>query len=435
MKLKTASAELLEKHLRELTENIGIRLAGSANERRAAEYIAEAYSKYSVSSRIEEFPVWEKAVEEERLEIKINGTWKTFPCSLFGSAPGTDGKSIEGNLCFFESAVDYQRKDLSYLEGKAVVHLGCHIENESDYQRLMLAEPAFLLFVDTRFPGTAALADGLFPSYVAKFGAKSTVNVAYMDAWNWKKSGATEARLYIKGDRRKSVSQNVIAEIPGTDPDSGIIFAGGHHDTQSGSVGADDNAVGSAAMIELARILSGLKLKRTVRLISFGAEEQLSVGSAEYIRAHREEIENNGIFMFNFDSYGSLMGWTEINYNGNNAIEGLLKPYFEKQDIYCRFSSGIMPYTDQFPFAAAGVPGLWLFRKNCESGRFFHHRFDDTIDIISTELMARYINAAAEFISDLANAGTLPFEKKIPNEQTIKIRHEWEALFGGWKGF
>ncbi|MCX6992367.1 MAG: M28 family peptidase [Kiritimatiellaeota bacterium] len=435
MELQKASAELLERHLRELTEHIGIRLAGSENERRAAAYLDKIFRRYAPSSRIEKFPVWERTVKAERLEIKINGKWKTFPCSLFGSAPGTGGKSIAGDLCFFVSAVDYQRKDISYLKGKAVVHLGCHIENESDYRRLMQAQPAFLLFVDTRYPANAALADGLFPSYVAKFGAKPTVNVAYMDAWSWKQNGATEAKLRIEGDRKSSFSRNVIAEIPGTEPGCGIIFAGGHHDTQAGSVGADDNATGSVALLELARILSGLKLKRTVRLISFGAEEQLSMGSAEYVRVHRNEIERSGVFMFNLDSYGSLMGWTEVNYNGDKAIERLLKSCFKRQNIYVHYASGVVPYTDQFAFAAAGVPGLWVYRKNCEAGRFFHHRHDDTVKMLSMELIARHINAAAEFISNLADAETMPFKKKIPDKQAAEIRHNWESLFGGWQGF
>ena len=432
--MRTADTQLLEKHLRELTEHIGVRLAGSDNERRAAAYLDQTFRSYGASSHIEEFPVWERAVEAELLEVEIGGGWKTFPCSLFGSAPGTGGKTLEGELCFFESAVDYQRPDLSYLKGKAVVHLGCHIESDDGYRRLMQAGPAFLLFVDVRYPGTAALADGLFPSNVAKFGAKPTVNVAYQDAWAWKRDGATAARLSVKGDRRRSSSQNVIGEIPGTDPGAGVVYAGGHHDTQAGSVGADDNATGSVALLELARIFSGRKLKRTLRLISFGAEEQLSVGSAAYVRAHREEVAADGVFMFNFDSYGSLLGWTEINYNGDEAIEGLVKPCFERRNIYSRFSSEVIPYTDQFAFAAAGVPGLWVWRRNCEAGRFFHHRHDDNIDILSLELVARHIDAAAEFIANIADAPALPFDKTMPEPQASKIKQSWESLFGGWQG-
>lgn len=434
MERRSSSPDLIRRHIAFLTETIGVRLAGSNNERAAADHIRQTFQKEGANVVVEEFPIWEKAVEKERLEIRVEGRWKSFGCSLFGGAPGTNGKIIEAPLCFFESAVEYQRKDLSHLKGKAVVHLGCHVENESDYRRLMEAKPAFLLFVDTRYPGSSALADGLFPAYVKRSGARPTVNAAFLDAWGWKKDCADKARLYVKGDCIKSKSQNVIAEISGSDPKAGIIFAGGHHDTQSGSVGADDNAIGSVALLELGRILSGLKLKRSVRLISFGSEEQLSVGSAEYVRKHRREIERDGVFMFNFDSFGSLMGWTEINYNGSEKIGRLLDKCFQKRDIYCRLSTMVVPYSDQFAFAAAGVPGLWLGRRNCEAGRFFHHRDDDTLDRISCELSARHIDAAADFIVQIASAERIPFEIEVPRAQAKLIAKYWSSLFGGWQG-
>lgn len=430
--MKKADSSNIEKDLRYLTEKIGVRLAGSKNERLAAEYIAEEFRKTGASVKIEEFPVGERAVNEEKLHVKIGGKWKEFPCSLFGSSPGTDGKTIEAPLVFFEAVVDYQRKDLSYLKGKAVLHLGCHIENAGNYRKLMDAKPAFLLFVDIRYPGVLPLADGLFPAYVAEMGAKPTVNVAYMDAWNWKKDGASTAKLKVSGGIRKSLSTNVSAEFQGTG--DGIIFTGSHHDTQAGTPGSDDNGSGVVYMLELARILSKMKMKRTVRLMSFGTEEQLSVGSAAYVRAHRGEIEKNGVFMFNVDSAASLLGWTEINFNGPEKLEKMLAPYFNRQDIYFSLTRDIIPYTDQFPFAVCGVPGLWLSRRNCAAGRFFHHRRDEKMDKVSPEILSRLVNAGAEFIFDMANVAKLPFKPEIPSELRQEIQKGWKDYFGGWKG-
>ena len=170
----------LEKHVRALTDDIGIRLAGSERERRAAEYLRDVCKKYTPHVTIEEFPVNERCVISEKLEVEINGVWKEFPCSLFSSAPSTDGKDVEAEIVFFDTATGYQRKDLSFLTGKAVVHLGCHIESEDNYRRLMEAAPEFILFVDTRYNGTVQLADGLFPAYVKKYGAIPSLNVAYI---------------------------------------------------------------------------------------------------------------------------------------------------------------------------------------------------------------------------------------------------------------
>jgi len=159
--------------------------------------------------------------------------------------------------------------------------------------------------VDIRYPGTEPPADGMFPSYTKDLGAVPTVNVAYMDAWNWKTGGAETARLSVKGGMHESFSQNVIAELPGRDKNAGIIVVGGHHDTQADSPGADDNGTGTAAVIELTRLFaSKAPFRRTIRLISFGSEEQLSVGSANYVRRHRADLAEHARFMLNFDSSG-----------------------------------------------------------------------------------------------------------------------------------
>lgn len=433
--LPKASAAAIEKHLRMLTETIGVRLASSEAERAAAEYLAEAGKAVpGAAVTIEEFPVWERHVTHEKLEILIGGKWHTFGCSLFGSAPSTDGRVLEAPLVFFDTATGYQRASLEHLRGAAVVHFGCHIETPEYYQRLMAAEPAFLLFVDIRYPGNVPLADGLFPAYVHAYGALPTMNVAYQDVWRWKREGAARARLCVEGCRRESLSQNVIIELPGSEPEAGVIYVGGHHDTQADSVGADDNAVGSASVVELARILSGQQLRHTLRLISFGAEEQLSVGSAAYVRRHREAVARDGRFMFNIDGSGSALGWLGINYNGPEALLRLLTEVFHRHDLYFVQQQAVFPYTDQFPFAAAGVPGLWMNRRNCTTGVFYHHRADDTIENLDPVLVAAQLDATADF---LVQMDTMKYDggAGIPAASRQEIARVWDDLYGGWKGF
>ncbi len=431
--MRNASEQELRRHVETLCDRIGIRLAGSPQEREAAQYIHQEGLKYTDRCRIEEFQVMERCVESEVLEIFQGGVWKKYPCSLFGSSPTTDGKTLEGELVLFDSHTDYQRKDFSYLKGKAVIHLGCHLDAAEKYGNLMKADPAFLLFVDTRYPGHLPLADGLFPAFVAEMGAKPTVNVAYMDAWNWCAGKAEKARLTVSGSTKRSLSTNVVIELPGTDPDAGILFAGGHHDTQAGTAGADDNAIGSAAVIELARIFSERPHRRTFRLISFGAEEQLSVGSASYVRKHRAELETKGIFMCNFDSFGSSLGWTVLNVNAMPPMRELIRKSFHEKQIYFKEGTAVIPFTDQFAFAAAGIPGLWVHRPNCESGLFYHHRVDNTPDKIGYAIAARHIDAAAEMLSFLADAKDISSFRGIPPETEKSVASEWKEVFGGWK--
>ena len=426
------TAQNLEKHVRKLCDEIGVRLAGSPQEYQAAEYIAQQFRQYSPNVTIEEFPVNERHITSEKLEVEINGQWVEFPCSLFSSAPSTDGKTIEAEIIQFDLATGYQKKDLSFMKGKAVIHLGCHIEDENNYRRLVEAAPAFILFVDIRSTGNVQLADGLFPAYVKKYGAVPCLNVAYMHAWKWLQRKATRARINVTGGIRQSKTTVVLCELKGTDPDSGVIYAGGHHDTQAGTVGADDNAIGSAAVIELARMLSAKPHKRTFRLISFGAEEQLSFGSAAYIRKHQEDIRKNGVFMYNFDSMGSALGWYEFLINANEETRKLFKNFHNNNDIYYCESTAICPYTDQFPFAACGVPGIWTFRRNCAAGLFYHHRVDNDPAIIGFEDCAKLVNTAETILTYLADQEDISKYQGIPADIQEKVDQQFNAVYGGF---
>ena len=430
--MQPTSPDRLEEHIRHLCVDLGVRLAGTDGEKEAADYVASEFGRAGADVSVETFPVRSRRVTEERLEVRVDGEWRSFACSLFSSTPGTEGKCVEAPLAFFEAPTEYQRDDLSHLRGKAVVHLGCHIESRDAYRRLIEARPAFLLVVDVRYPASTPRADGMFPSYTGDIGAVPTVNVAYDDAWMWSASGAQSARLTVAGGMGEGESQNVIADLPGSGDAPEQILLGAHHDTQADSVGADDNATGVAGLLELARVLAPLPRRRTIRLVSFGAEEQLSVGSAEYVRRHRGELGQRGALMLNFDSFGSWMGWNELIVNGPTELEAYVRPFFERRGAYVKILNEIMPYADHFPFVAAGVPGITLIRPNCTGGRFFHHRSDDDPTRVSPALMANLLDSAGDLISDLSARPALPFAVSVPERQAADVAHFWADLFGGW---
>jgi hypothetical protein len=89
---------------------------------------------------------------------------------------------------------------------------------------------------------------------------------------------------------------NVIATLPGRDPSAGSVLAGAHYDSRSAEIadavdrapGADDNATGVAALIEMARVLAALPQRpaATVIFVAFAAEEVGSSGSAHYMASY-----------------------------------------------------------------------------------------------------------------------------------------------------
>jgi len=90
---------------------------------------------------------------------------------------------------------------------------------------------------------------------------------------------------------------NLEVELPGGARRDEIVLVGGHYDSVRGSPGANDNASGTAAVLELARLLGGQSLARTVRLVAFVNEEvpffqQDSMGSWVYARRARARGES-----------------------------------------------------------------------------------------------------------------------------------------------
>lgn len=120
---------------------------------------------------------------------------------------------------------------------------------------------------------------------------------------------------YIVSDQSYEVTEyrnftvkNVIAELPGTSHADEIIIVGAHYDTVVGSPGADDNASGIAAILEIARLLKSSTFKRTVRFIAFVNEEPPyfytdQMGSLRYARFVKQKNENI-VAMLSLESIG-----------------------------------------------------------------------------------------------------------------------------------
>ncbi|HIK09466.1 MAG TPA: M28 family peptidase [Oscillatoriaceae cyanobacterium M33_DOE_052] len=75
---------------------------------------------------------------------------------------------------------------------------------------------------------------------------------------------------------------NIYADRPGADPQAGAILVGAHYDTVALSPGADDNATGVAAVLEIARLLGKQETARGLRVAFFDSEEVGLFGSMEF---------------------------------------------------------------------------------------------------------------------------------------------------------
>jgi len=188
-------------------------------------------------------------------------------------------------------------------------------------------------------------------------------------------------------------SYNAIAEIPGTDKAAEVVMLGGHLDSWHSATGATDNAIGSAIMMEAARILQaiGVKPRRTVRVALWGGEEQGLLGSKAYVAQHFGTAEDalpewhtfNGYF--NIDSgTGRVRGLSIFGPPEAAQIVGQYVKQFEDFGMYgaSATTSRSPGGTDSTSFNAGGLPGIGASQDPMEYNSHTWHTNLDTYERI-----------------------------------------------------
>ena len=198
----------------------------------------------------------------------------------------------------------------------------------------------------------------------------------------------------------EGVLMNVLAFLPGNDSQKTqeILVIGAHRDhfgRQAGLLfpGADDNASGTAVMLEVAHAMTkaGARGKRTVLFVSFSGEEQGLVGSRLYLQRPVAPIDSTKA-MINIDHAGIGNGRLTIGVTGFDksvALEaGQTAGITDKLDVY-----GFFPGGDHVPFKEAGVSTVTIVSGGVHP--HFHRPTDtaDTIDPKILQTVARYVLA------------------------------------------
>jgi len=216
----------------------------------------------------------------------------------------------------------------------------------------------------------------------------------------------------------KVQSHNVVAILPGNDPILGkeYVIMGAHYDhlgkggPGSGSrmadtlaihYGADDNASGVAAVIDLARHFSTAKNnRRSLVFVAFGAEEMGLIGSKSFVDNPPLDLKKVTA-MFNFDMVGRLDPG-----NKSLSIGGTLTSV-ESEEILKRLNSGLnttfsgegVGPSDHASFYLQNIPVFFL----STSAHPDYHTPGDTPDKINYEGIAEINDYAGRVIAEIAN--------------------------------
>jgi hypothetical protein len=248
------------------------------------------------------------------------------------------------------------------------------------------------------------------------------------------------AEIKINLTKKTVTASNVIGVLPGTDPQlkNEAIIIGAHYDHLghggSGSLavnstdihhGADDNASGTSAVIELARQFAKAKNnKRTLIFMAFGGEEEGLLGSKFYVNNPAWPLEKT-IAMINLDMVGRLnenkltvggigtaSEWKQI-VESKNAVEVKLVaasastmpgPLGGSQTFQLALNEDGFGPSDHSSFYGKQIPVLFLFTGTHTD----YHKPTDTFDKINYEGLLRVTNYVGEIVRSVDVNPTKP---------------------------
>jgi len=239
--------------------------------------------------------------------------------------------------------------------------------------------------------------------------------------------------------------ENVVGEIRGYEKPEEVVILGAHLDSWELGTGALDNGCNAALVIEAARAIkaTGLLPRRTIRFVLFSGEEQGTVGSYEYVKAHRAELDKIRA-MITYDSgIGRVTGYS---LGGRRDIEAgvreILKPLESWGANTHTYDASFG--TDNFDFLLEGVPTLVANQEEANYLPNYHAASDtlDKVDMRELKLHTALAALTAWGIADraeplgkrLSRAELEVLVKETGLDQQLKLFGYWDAWQSGARG-
>ena len=381
-----------------------VRMGGSKEELRAAEYIRDKAAQMGLGAEIVPFDVPMANIREASLEADE----EAVACTGYFCAGNAE---LEAPFYYLRNTDKFS---LSLCRGKIVMiegYLGYWM-----YQDLL--ENGAVGFVT--FSGDANYADREIDqrelrSWVHKGNRIPGVNINAKDAIGIIARDVKTVKITLKQEEYVGQSHNVIADIPGKREEY-IAFTA-HYDTTSLSQGAYDNMSGSVGLLGIAEHFLKHQPEYSLRFIWCGSEERGLLGSKAY--CENDEALKNCVLNINLDMIGCIMGKFAACCTTEEALLGYLNymaqetgfPMHVYQDVYS---------SDSTPFADKGVPAVSFARWAPHNTATIHNSYD-TLAVMSGSQMVQDIDFLIAFAQRMANAVRCPVSREIPENMKQKL--------------
>ena len=385
-------------------ETAYVRMGGTPEERKAAEYLQEQCAKLGLEAQIVPFQVNMSTIRT----AKLLADGVEVPCKGYFCSGNAD---LEAPFYYLRSNDAFS---LSQCSGKIVLidgYLGYWM-----YQDLL--ENGAVGFVT--YDGNINYADcdidqRELRSYVSKGNKIPGVNINAKSAMELIKRDVKRAKIVLEQEEYTADSQNVILDLPG-EVDEYIVLSA-HYDSTSLSQGTYDNMSGSVGILAVAEYFANHPHRYGLRLIWCGSEERGLLGAKAYCAD--EEAMKKIVLNINLDMIGCTMGKFIACCTTEESLVHYIKYFGMEYGMSVRAYQDVYS-SDSTPFADKGVPALSFARATSPNTGTIHNSYD-TIALMRGEQMEEDIAFITAFTERMANARFCPVKREIPDNMKDKL--------------
>ena len=428
--------------------DFGSRFAGTPSEREARDFILDRFATYGLrNAHLDPFTYmgWRRGTCQAQLVSPRKLPLPSAQSLVYSPSTPEGGLRSEVIDVGSGSKEEFAARH-GEIAGKVVLASsasspeGQRIHRREKYGRAVAAGAVGFLFAN-HLPGMLAPTGSLRGGRVAEIPGLGLSHEDGFALARHCRRGQAVVELHVHNESGPTEAWHVVGEAPGSKAGTAgeeIIVVGGHYDGHDIAQGAMDNASGVAVILELARAFGPLRgqLPRTLRFIAFAVEELGVLGSTEYVKKHRDELEPVS-FMLNLDA---CVGSSPVMFllNGFEELRPLLQGFAADMRYRLSTKQKMVTASDNFPFVMQGIPAINLVRRGVDPrlGRGYGHTAADTLDKVSevdlresAMVAARLVLRAASHQGPLGRRRTQDEVRDIlvgqGLEEPLKAQNKW----------
>ena len=404
-----------------LTTEVGPRMPGTAGDRAGVSWAVKHFKALGFDKVWTEpatFPKWIRYSESAEI---VSPAPQKIHITALGNSISTPSAGIEAQVIEFASLADLEKASDTIAQGK-IVFINYRMDRDRDGNgygpavkarrrgAVVAAQKGAIGYVmrsvSTAHHRFAHTGGSRYENGVKKIVATAISN-ADADQLQRLIALGKPVTLNIKVQAKsmgEGTSENVIAEFTGTEYPDEYVLIGGHLDSWDLGTGALDDGAGVAITMAAAKIAASKgKLKRSIRVVLFAAEEFGLWGAKAYVKSHAEELDH--IVAAAESDFGADHVWA---FDSNVAPASLpvvaeIASMMESLDIKYLNKNDVGGGPDLIPFRKFNIPVFGLLQDGTDYFNF-HHTADDTLDKVDPVKLRQNVAAYSVFSYMAANA-------------------------------